>query len=219
MTPHLIIFDCDGVLVDSESIACRVDAECLTEFGFPITAQDIMQRYVGRSASFMFKDIETRFERRLPGNVPTALRTRLAVAFETELKAIEGIDAVLARLTVPACVASSSEPARIENSLRITGLLHYFRPRIFSATEVARGKPAPDLFLFAAKQMHIAPEDCIVIEDSLAGVEAACAAGMRSIGFTGGSHCSAGHAELLRAAGAATVIAQMTNLVGAIEAA
>jgi HAD superfamily hydrolase (TIGR01509 family) len=110
------------------------------------------------------------------------------------------------------CVASSSAPERLRHSLSLTGLLRCFEPHVFSATEVARGKPAPDLFLFAAASMQVAPVGCVVIEDSVPGVQAAVAAGMRAIGFTGGGHCRPGHAERLRAAGAAAVTDAMAAL-------
>ena len=131
------------------------------------------------------------------------LRVRVAAAFDAELAPIAGVEAALAALPYRRCVASSSAPERLRHSLSLTGLLHWFEPHVFSATQVARGKPAPDLFLFAAASMQAAPATCVVIEDSVPGVQAAVAAGMRVIGFTGGGHCRPGHAERLRAAGAA----------------
>ncbi|HET8997113.1 MAG TPA: HAD-IA family hydrolase [Acetobacteraceae bacterium] len=214
----LVIFDCDGVLVDSEVLACRIDAACLAEFGIPVTAEQVMDRYVGVSLAGMLADLEARFGRRLPAELADTLRRRTLAAFDAELTAIAGVDAVLASLALPRCVASSSEPARIRHSLTLTGLLQHFEPHVFSATQVANGKPAPDLFLFAAAAMGAGPESCRVIEDSLAGVQAARAAGMTVLGFTGGGHCRPGHAERLRAAGADAVFADMRELPALLAA-
>lgn len=216
MTPQLVIFDCDGVLVDSEVIACRVDADLFTELGFPTTAAEVLERYLGRSAAYMLSDIEARHGRSLPEGFSGLMHERIASVFDRELLAIEGVADAIGSLGCATCVASSSTPGRIERSLRVTGLLDLFRPNLFSATQVERGKPFPDLFLFAAAQMKVEPENCVVIEDSVAGVEAARAAGMRIIGFTGGSHCGAGHADALRAAGATVTISRMTELAAAL---
>jgi HAD superfamily hydrolase (TIGR01509 family) len=210
--PDLVIFDCDGVLIDSEVIACRVDAACFAEIGLPITAEDVMERYVGTSARTMFADIEARHGVRLPEDFGLTLRERIAAAFETELKAMDGIEAVLDALPCARCVASSSAPDRLRHALSLTELLGRFDPHVFSATQVPRGKPAPDLFLFAAQRMGVAPARCVVVEDSMPGVEAGVAAGMRVLGFTGGGHCRPEHAERLRAAGAADVFCHMREL-------
>jgi HAD superfamily hydrolase (TIGR01509 family) len=212
MKAQLVIFDCDGVLVDSEVIACRVDAELFTEHGFPTTADEVMERYVGRSAAFMISDIEMRHGRPLPAEFPALMHEQIASAFDRELRAIDGIGGIVARIVNPKCVASSSTPQRIERSLRVAGLWDFFNPHIFSATQVERGKPAPDLFLFAARQMSAAPDDSIVIEDSVAGVEAARAAGMKVIGFTAGSHCLANHEASLRRAGATEIVSNSSEL-------
>jgi HAD superfamily hydrolase (TIGR01509 family) len=212
VSPELIIFDCDGVLIDSETIACRADAACLAEIGIALSAEEIMQHYLGISAAAMCADIERRYGGSLPAGFLERLRLRTAAAFEAELKPMAGVEAVLAELRQRRCVASSSAPERVRHSLSLTGLLRFFEPHLFSAAQVARGKPAPDLFLFAAAQMGAMPESCTVIEDSAPGVRAAVAAGMRVIGFVGGSHCRAGHAECLRAAGAAAVAGDMAKL-------
>jgi len=211
MTPHastdLVIFDCDGVLIDSESIACRVDAACLTEAGFPTEAHEVRSRYVGIGAAAMFADLEARHGRPLPAGFPDLIHDRLAAAFEAELEAVQGIADVVAALPCRTCVASSSGPERLRHSLGLVGLYERFAPHIFSGTQVARGKPAPDLFLFAAGRMDVPPHRCLVVEDSLAGVEAAVAAGMRVIGFTAGGHCLPGHGARLKEAGAFAVAA------------
>jgi HAD superfamily hydrolase (TIGR01509 family) len=210
--PDLVIFDCDGVLVDSEVLACRTDAAVFTEIGFPETADSIMARYVGISAKAMFADVAARHGRALPDDISERLHARLATVFAAELSAIPGIADAVRALTAPVCVASSSRPERIRHSLTLTGLVDLFAPHLFSATMVANGKPAPDLFLHAASRMGADPARCLVIEDSLAGVTAGVAAGMRVLGFTGGGHCGPGHAERLIAAGAATTFSRMADL-------
>lgn len=217
MIPQLVIFDCDGVLIDSEMIACRVDAEYLTEIGFPMTVGDVLDRYIGRSAAFMRQDVEQRFGRPLPGDALAAMERRLAAAFDRELRPIAGVAGAIARIAGKTCVASSSTPQRIEHALRATGLFDFFHPRIFSAVQVARGKPAPDLFLFAAERMGASPADCVVIEDSPAGIEAARAANMSVIGFAGGAHCGPRHGERLRAAGASTILTSMDDLPNLLD--
>ena len=212
MAHDLIIFDCDGVLIDSEVIACRTDAACLAEIGIMMSAEEIMDRYVGIGAAAMFADIELRHGRSLPADFAEIVGGRVAAAFESDLRPVPGVESVLQALSLRHCVASSSAPARLRHSLSLTGLLRYFDPHIFSATQVARGKPAPDLFLFAAASMQTPPDACLVVEDSEAGVRAAVAAGMRAIGFTGGSHCRPGHAERLLAAGACAVCDDMRRL-------
>jgi HAD superfamily hydrolase (TIGR01509 family) len=217
--PELIIFDCDGVLIDSEAIACRADAACLAEIGITMSAEEIMDRYVGISSDTMFADIASRHGRTLPPVFFETARSRVAAAFETDLLPMAGVEMALHALPFTRCVASSSAPARLQHSLSLTGLLQYFDPHIFSATQVERGKPAPDLFLFAAATMQAAPEMCVVVEDSEPGVQAAVAAGMQVIGFTGGGHCRPGHAERLRAAGAFAVCDHMQRLPGLIPSA
>ena len=211
----LLIFDCDGVLIDSEMIACRAEAACLAELGIAVSAQEIIDRYLGISMATMLADLEARLDHRLPALPPEfadTLRRRVAAAFDAELQPMPGIEALLQALPHRRCVASSSAPERLRHSLVLTRLLHHFDPHVFSATQVARGKPAPDLLLFAAQRMGVPTARCIVIEDSLPGVRAAAAAGMRVIGFTGGSHCHPGYGECLRAAGASAVCGDLRGL-------
>jgi HAD superfamily hydrolase (TIGR01509 family) len=212
----LLIFDCDGVLVDSETLSCQVDAELLTECGVPYTAQDVAREFIGVSLKDQIARIEALHGFRLPDDFAERLNRTLFARFETELKPIEGVrDAILA-LPYPRCVASSSLPDRIALTLRVTGLSDLFVD-IFSASQVARGKPAPDLFLHAAAQMRVSPAECLVIEDSTAGVQAALAAGMRVIGFSGGGHCGPEHGEKLRQAGASVVIERMVDLPETVQ--
>jgi HAD superfamily hydrolase (TIGR01509 family) len=209
---RLVIFDCDGVLIDSELLCCQAESICLAGFGIALTAEELLDRYLGISLPGMLSDLEARLGRTLPDDLAEHLRRAVATAFDAELRPMPGIMAVLQELPQPRCVASGSAPERLRHSLLLTGLLAHFDPHIFSATQVARGKPAPDLFLFAAQRMRATPQDCLVIEDSVPGVQAAAAAGMRVIGFAGGSHCRPGHAEQLRAAGAASVCDDIRGL-------
>ena len=216
--PELLIFDCDGVLIDSEVIACRADAECFAAIGVPMTAEDIRARYIGTSAAHMFADVEARFSCRLPADFADRIGLALEAAFAAELAAMPGIEAAIDALPGRRCVASSSGPERLRHALALVGLHERFAPHIFSASEVARGKPAPDLFLHAARRMQAAPARCLVVEDSIAGVAAAVAAGMPVLGFVGGAHCGAEHGARLRAAGAARVFADMRALPGLVGA-
>ena len=212
----LLIFDCDGVLVDSEVLSCRIDAEFLTEIGIPYTTDEIAQQFLGVSLKTMIARIEAERDCKLPDDFSERLNSILFARFETDLKPIEGVREAILSLPYPRCVASSSVPERIALSLRVTGLSDLFDD-IFSSTQVPRGKPAPDLFLHAASSMKARPEDCVVIEDSVAGVQAALAAGMRVIGFTGGGHCGPDHAEKLRQAGAPVVIERMADLKSTVQ--
>jgi HAD superfamily hydrolase (TIGR01509 family) len=207
----LVIFDCDGVLIDSELLSVEADLACLAEEGIEISAEEILERYTGISMAGMLADLETRYGRALP-DFAARHRERLQGLFENGLRPIQGVADVLASLDCKICVASSSTPERLQHALTLVGLIDRFQPHIFSAVEVARGKPEPDLFLHAAKQMAVAPGRCVVIEDSMPGVIAAAAAGMRAIGFTGGGHCRPGHDSRLYAEGATLVIDDMTQL-------
>ena len=215
---ELVIFDCDGVLIDSELIGCRIEAEALTRAGLQITLEEILERFTGVTSKETFRTLERERGRPLPADFAQRVGAEIRAAFERELVAVAGIHAALARIELPVCVASSSSPARLEHSLRVTRLFERFTPQIFSATAVGRGKPAPDLFLHAAERMATPPARCVVIEDSIPGVEAGVAAGMRVLGFTGASHCGPGHAERLRAAGAARTFADMTLLPNLLAA-
>jgi HAD superfamily hydrolase (TIGR01509 family) len=212
----LLIFDCDGVLVDSEALACEIDAQILTRIGLPYSAQDIARKFVGVSFKDMVARLEAEHGCTLPPDLGMQLDSALFAKFETDLKPIEGVREAIVSLPYPRCVASSSTPERIALSLRITGLSDLF-DHVFSATQVARGKPAPDLFLHAAKSMGASPQDCVVIEDSAAGVQGALAAGMQVIGFVGGGHCSPEHRDKLHAAGASVIIDSMADLPKTIQ--
>jgi len=208
----LIIFDCDGVLVDSEVISCRAHADVLTRHGYPITPEQVFSRFLGRSTRQANQEIETELGRKLPDAYHGDLQDELFRSFAADLEAIRGIHDVLDLVTQAVCVASSGSHRRMQVSLGSTGLYERLAPNIFSASQVTNGKPAPDLFLLAASEMGVPPERCVVIEDSLAGIAGARAAGMKVLGFCGGSHCGPGHAETLRQAGADLLFADMHQL-------
>jgi len=216
--PDLVIFDCDGVLIDSEVIAARILGECLSACGFPITAAEAMALGFGSNRVTLTAAVEARFGRALPSDFFDVMRAATAVAFESELRAMPGVVELLAALPGPRCVASNSHTARIRHALAVTGLLRWFDPHVYSATEVARGKPAPDLFLHAAARLGADPAKTLVIEDSPIGVAAALAAGMAVVGFYGGSHCPDNHGELLLAGGCAQVFPHMIELAAFLRA-
>ena len=212
----LVIFDCDGVLIDSEVIACRVYAEQLTSYGYPITAGQIGERFVGRSARDSFDEIERELGRPLTDGFKAQLKAATVEAF-LALEAVPHVKDVLDTLRQKICVASSTSNETLKVNLTRTGLYACFAPHIFSARQVTHGKPAPDLFLFAANQMGIEPAHCVVIEDSVPGVTGAVAAGMTVLGFTGAGHCSPADEGRLKAAGASLVFQDMRQLTGIIE--
>lgn len=218
MTPELVIFDCDGVLIDSEPLACAADAEVLAELGLAIGAEEIARRFVGRSAAAMEAELARELGRPLPADFTARCEARVLARFRGGLSALPGAAEIVAALPFRRCVASSSRPARLALGLIETGLYELFYPHVFSSVLVARGKPEPDLFLYAAERLGAAPARCLVLEDSRPGVAAARAAGMRVLGFAGGGHCGPGHAGLLEAAGAEAVIAGFAELPAAIEA-
>jgi HAD superfamily hydrolase (TIGR01509 family) len=213
---ELIIFDCDGVLVDSEPIINRAHAQVLTACGFSITEQELVGRFCGMSDPDMLDIIEREWGSALPVDYNERVGVIVENGFRKSLAAIDGVSDVLDRLKPPVCVASSSAPDQIRQKLELTGLLGRFGENLFSATMVARGKPAPDLFLYAAQRLATAPDHCLVIEDSPTGIAAALAAGMAAIGFCGGGHCGPEHPARLQARGAAIVIAEMRELAAAM---
>jgi HAD superfamily hydrolase (TIGR01509 family) len=214
--PDLVIFDCDGVLVDSEVISCRVHAEVLTRNGYPITTEQVHDRFLGRSLHESSREVEAELGRGLPEDFDVQVKRELFGAFTATLQAMPHIGEALTAIARPVCVASSGPPDKIRHSLTHVALYDRFSPNIFSAVQVERGKPAPDLFLFAAEQMGAAPARCLVIEDSVPGISAARAAGMAVLGFHGGSHCRPGYGDTLHSAGAAMTFDDMRQLPGLI---
>jgi HAD superfamily hydrolase (TIGR01509 family) len=182
---ELVIFDCDGVLIDSERIAVRLEVGMLAELGWQLSEAEIVERFVGRSHEDMIAAVEAEVGPLPEGWVEDCDR-RYHEAFERELRPVEGVLEALDAIGLPTCVASSGSHAKLRRTLGLTGLYERFSGRIFSAEEVERGKPAPDLFLLAARRMDADPAGCAVVEDSAHGVAAARAAGMRAFAYAGG---------------------------------
>jgi HAD superfamily hydrolase (TIGR01509 family) len=178
----LVIFDCDGVLVDSEPTAARIFAEHLRAVGLAMTDEEVDRRFRGRSMASCLREVEELLAKPLPKTFLEDLQRDTFAAFREELQPVDGVAAVLDALRIPFCVASSGEHEKMRLTLGLTGLWPRFEGRIFSASEVTHGKPAPDLFLHAAERMGAKPGRCAVIEDSLPGVQAAVAAGMKVFG-------------------------------------
>ena len=206
MAYELVIFDCDGVLVDSEPLSNRILAERLTAIGLPTTVEESMRDFMGRSWATCAALIEQRLGRPLPEDFADGYHDELYEALRRELQPVAGVQAALDAIGVPACVASSGAPEKIRTSLGATGLLERFEGRIFSATEVEHGKPAPDLFLHVAARMGVEPTACVVVEDAPAGAAAGRRAGMDVLGYAGLTA-----PELLAAEGA-TVFRSMAEL-------
>lgn len=211
--PDLVIFDCDGVLVDSEIISTSVLFDLFVQSDIPIDQPTIYRRFLGRSMASMRSVLTEEYGVAMTDDHLEFVRLKMRERFARELKPVPGVAEALARIGVPFCVASSSSPERIRLSLGMTGLASFFEPHVFSATMVEHGKPAPDLFLHAARQMGVAPGRCVVVEDSPAGVMAAQAAKMRVFGFTGGGHAEpAGLASALAALDPDLIFSDMRDL-------
>ncbi|MEV6314276.1 HAD family hydrolase [Streptomyces sp. NPDC051776] len=183
---ELVIFDCDGVLVDSERVCVKVDAMIMADLGCVFTEEEIIEKFVGSSTEVYTAVVEEQLGRRLEKDWLQQYEHLYQAAFEAELTAVDGVTEALNDLITPICVASNTDHASLRRNLELVALSDYFEGRIFSAADVPRGKPAPDLFLHAARSMGVEPRACAVIEDSAYGVEAARAAGMRAFGYCGG---------------------------------
>lgn len=203
---QLIIFDCDGVLVDSEPISCRIVAEELQKLGLDISIEEAKNRFAGTSLDTIRQYFKDQVGKPVPDNFEEIYRERSHAAFEAELQAVPGIESALKALRLPRCVGSNGPGFKVEANLKITGLRKYFGDELFSAYDIQRWKPDPELYLHAAKTMNFSPENCLVVEDSLAGVQAAIAAGMRVVAYAG-----AGGSERLKKTGA-TVFTDMSTL-------
>jgi beta-phosphoglucomutase-like phosphatase (HAD superfamily) len=212
----LVIFDCDGVLVDSELISCRAHSQMLTRHGYPITSDQVLDRFLGVSDREARLIVEAELGRSLPGDFEAQVKTATLKFYASDLRAISYVGEAIAAINLKKCVASSGTPEKIHHGLTCAGLYDVLAPHIFSASQVKRGKPAPDLFLFAAERMRAPPQRCLVVEDSIPGVTGAVAAGMMVLGFHGGSHCRPGHGDTLRAAGASVTFDDMRQLPGLI---
>jgi HAD superfamily hydrolase (TIGR01509 family) len=217
---QLVIFDCDGTLVDSEIIAARVETALLAEAGVEIDPVE----FAGRYAGLTFRDILLRIEAETGQVFQASLLDRQREALDRrlarEVRAIAGAREAVAAVRQPRCICSNSRMERLEMMLTKTGLMPLFEGRIFSAMDLPekKPKPAPDIFLHAAREMKADPHACFVVEDSVHGIAAAKSAGMRVIGFTGGAHSYPGHADILMEAGAETVINRWADLAPVLEA-
>lgn len=219
MRPSLAIFDCDGVLVDSERISVAVLCEVLGEAGCDVPEDWAWQQLLGRSMASAGVMIEEAFGFVLTPDHLERIRSRLRDRFRSELRPLPGVAEAVSALGCLTCVASSSQPDRIALSLQLTDLSRLFQDRVFSATMVANGKPAPDLFLLAARSAGVEARQCVVIEDSPAGIAAARAAGMPVIGFLGGSHVApSGLTERVEKAAPSAIIRHMRDLPAAVAA-
>jgi HAD superfamily hydrolase (TIGR01509 family) len=208
----VVIFDCNGVLVDSEPIANAVLSRALASIGVKAPPQALARRFSGRRPADIFYAVEQNTGRRLPKNFVERVSDEILRRLPTELRPIPHVTRALTWIRGPKAVASSSPLERIQLSLEVTDLIGYFCGRLFSASRVKRGKPAPDLFLMAAQQMQVSPSKCIVVEDSVPGITAAAAAGMTPIAFVGGSEAAGHLAGELSNAGARAIIADMRHL-------
>jgi HAD superfamily hydrolase (TIGR01509 family) len=212
----MVIFDCNGVLVDSEPIAAAVLAVAFKRVGLALSAEAVTRQFHGRRPADIFAAVEMAIGRKLPADFSASVAAETLRRLRAELRAIPHAAHALTWIRGPKAVASSSPLDRMQLSLEITGLMRFFEPRLFSASDVRAGKPKPDLFLLAAARSQVDPADCIVVEDSAPGVAAAVAAGMTPIGFVGGSHAAGRLASDLLATGARTVIADMRALKSTI---
>ena len=218
--PDLVIFDCDGVLVDSEIVAARIEAELLTSAGFEISAEELSETYAGLT----FKDIMMRVEEKSQVPFQASLIDRAEAMVDrklrTDVRIVDGAREAVAAVTAPRAVCSNSRTERVEFMLEKVRLLPFFAGRIFSGLDIPskKPKPAPDVFLHAAEKLGANPKNTFVIEDSVHGIAGARAAGMRVIGFTGASHSYPGHADALTEAGAETVIRRWPELTSTIAA-
>ncbi|CAN1213478.1 HAD-superfamily hydrolase, subfamily IA, variant 3 [Tumidithrix helvetica PCC 7403] len=214
---ELVIFDCDGVLVDSEPIVNRIFAETLAEAGFAITYEEVTRQFVGKSFVTCLEMIEQIYGRPVPPSYLARSKEREIAALKQELQATSGIAETLKEIALPRCVASNSSPRHIQLVLGLTGLLPHFDGKLYSCHHVDRPKPFPDLYLHAASQMGKAPENCIVIEDSVTGVQAGNAAGMSVLGYAPRDRSNSLHHEALIAAGATLVFDDMRQLPNLLE--
>ena len=208
-----VIFDCDGVLVDSEILANQTALQLLRPFGFRMTWEEYGHRFAGKVEEDILRIIEEEYDVDLPDDFNIELRRAIDDRLDHELRPIPGMEEVVAAVTPPRAVVSNSQLARVTASLKVAGLAEAFGENVFAVDLVARPKPAPDLYLYAARQLKVEPAACLVVEDSASGVTAAHRAGMPVIGFLAASHIPPGHAETLRQAGAYTTANNASELI------
>lgn len=218
----LIIFDCDGVLVNSEEIYIAAELEFLAEIGAVFEQASYMQSFMGLSPSMWREKLRPAVEQNLGKTLPAdffdRMQTSAASRIETDLAALPDAYGTIGEISALRCVASSTPSVRLHWKLRRAGLIDLFAPHIFSSDMVKNGKPAPDLFLHAAATMGIEPADCLVVEDSANGVLAGKAAGMKVVGLTAGGHCLDGHADILSSSGADVIVESYAALPAALAA-
>ena len=213
----MIIFDCDGVLVDSEIISNQVDSDLFATIGYAISPEQMIRRFIGMTKRAIWEVVAREHGVPFPEALFAKANAMIVQRYESDLRPVPGVANAVQAVGAARAVASSSELPKLRLALQVTGLLPLFDPAVFSASQVARGKPAPDVFLYAAAQCGSKAEQCIVVEDSPAGVQAGLAAGMRVIGFTGGAHSYPGHDARLLAEGATVVIGHMDGLEAAVK--
>ncbi|MVA29150.1 HAD family hydrolase [Agrobacterium vitis] len=216
----LTLFDCDGVLVDSEIIAAKVESKLLTEAGYPISVEEMGERFSGMTWKNILMTIEKEVDIPLSASLIDKSEALLDQRLAREVKLVEGVTYALSRLQGPRCICSNSSSQRLDMMLTKVGLKEFFAPHVYSAKDLGadRVKPKPDIYLHGAAQFNVKPQNCVVVEDSVHGVHAARAAGMRVVGFTGASHTYPSHGDRLTEAGAETVIARMMDLPAVIAA-
>lgn len=212
LSPVAVVFDFDGVIADSEALANTVLAEAVTSLGRPTSLDDALRRYQGKRWHEVVSLVEQDIGRPLPDDFTDQLKADTLQRLKTELAEVDGAISFIRDLELPKCIASSSPLERLNVSLHALRIHDEFDGRIFSADTVANGKPAPDIFLHAAARLNVAPADCVVIEDSVTGVEAGLAAGMTVIGLCAASHCRDGHSDRLSAAGATHVASSWSEV-------
>lgn len=217
---ELVIFDCDGTLMDSELIIVEEEVAAFREAGIEIEASEFLRRFVGQSEKAIRETLEAEFDRHLPDDFDKDVPHKTDERLWREVKAIDGAHAMLDALDQPRCICSNSGNQRLKIELTRAELWDRFRPYVFSSQDIegVEKKPAPDVFLHAAKEFETDPTACVVVEDSVPGVTAGLSAGMRVIGFTGGSHSWPGHADELTEAGAETVVNKLVELPQVVEA-
>ena len=213
----LIIFDCDGVLVDSELLASQVLSEELEKNDVDVGPRECRERFTGSSLKRVKELVFQSTGIELPDDFEDQVRKRDRHVFEERLAPVSGIEEALELINTPVCVASSGSLEKITHSLKLAKIYDHFAPNLFSSEMVNRGKPAPDLFLYAAEQMGVAPERCLVVEDSPVGIKGAQKAGMAVFGFAGASHAGPGYAEMLDLTGAPIVFREMFMLPNLIN--
>ncbi len=213
----LIIFDCDGVLIDSEIIAANLEAAIANQWGHSISAQEICVRFAGVPTKIVWETLANEINYKIEDGFFDEYRALAKAKFATDLKPVLGAIDTIKKIKIPFCVASTTKKSELEINLSTTNLHGFFTPNIFSASQVKRPKPNPDVFLFAASQMGHDPKDCIVIEDSIAGVKAAKRAGMNVIAFGGASHIDEQHKERIMAHGALDYFTDFNELPNLIN--